>query len=187
MPGFWLLSLESGAATLVLSALLERPFVSLAGVRHHALAHSIVATGVTALPMFFAGWALLIAGFSMLSDVLLVLWMPASVAVSSAIKYAWLNRRRSIWRGSLRAWPIVVGAIVSAVVVALLPVLQVPFGFGRASHASSVADVRPWAALLSFGGAVSAVVIAAGYTRKDLTNVDVVQPHGFEVLPPTNS
>jgi hypothetical protein len=167
--------------------LVESPFFLLAGVKRNALAHSIVATGVTVIPMFLAAWLLLIVGWNMHSELLLLLWIPGSVAVSSGIKYAWLNRRRSSWRGIIKAWPILIGATTSAAVVALLPLLQMVFGFDDPAHAANVAEARRWAAVLMFGGAVCALVIAASRARDDRVDVGRIQPHGFEVLPPVQS
>lgn len=184
VPGFWLLSLESGAAMLVLSAFLERPFVAWAGVKRNALAHSIVATGVTVLPMLVGAWTLLIVGFSARSEFLMLMWVPGSIVISAAIKYAWLNRSRSIWHGTLKAWPIVLGAIASGVTVALLPLIQMPFGFGEHAHAVRVEPIRPWAALVSIAASLCVLFIARTYAREDLLErIERSQPRGFEVVP----
>jgi hypothetical protein len=181
VPGFWLLSLESGVAVLVLSAFLERPFVTMAGVKQHALAHSIVATALTAAPLFIGAWAMLIVGFNARNEFLILIWVPVSILMSASIKYAWLNRKRSIWRGAVKLWPIAVGLLLSSVVVAILPLLQMPFGFGTQRHAANVAPVRPFAALLTVAAGFVMVLVTVGSTKQD--SVEVPQERGFEILP----
>jgi hypothetical protein len=151
-PGLPPLSLGLGLPATVLAAVLERPFVTRAGVREHALWYSLQANFVS-LVLGYVTFPLALVLF-ILSGHGILLWPPIAVTISiwSEGEY---SRRRVLRHGPLRWSSIVWGNLLSNLVL-----LAVPYGAQPlyANRPTLVWDLDPdqddlfWSALVASGG-----------------------------------
>src|SRR6478609_2445085 len=89
VPGFGLMGLHVAFTLSILAAFLERPFVSQAGVRRHALCRALQANFITTL----VGIACLpIAFVSLAAPVLLLAWWPVAIWMSYRVESWWYAR-----------------------------------------------------------------------------------------------
>ncbi len=179
LPGLWLLGPMSAAAIYLLAAIIERPFVTMAGVAEGAMAHSLVTS-------FFNMVTIGVAGAFVIQPLgeLALVWGLLAIAVSPSLRYLWLVRRGSRWRRTTKFGPLLLGSIVSAVVVLLLPALQVAFGFDSRSHALRVQPYQLPIFLLTLAAGMAALAYASNVIAKEprVDDADGRQ-RGFEVMP----
>ncbi len=127
LPGFNLIGFHVGFVLPILCAFIERPFVTLAGVRQSAIALSLQANILSAIVTSVAGIFVLGASWGPTGESILLAWIPAAVVLSTVIEIAWLKRR--VETGSLRWGWLLLGNILSAALLMTLP-------FWRATLAS---------------------------------------------------
>lgn len=158
LPGFVLISPLLGIPATLLAAFLERPFVTLAGVRRHALPYSIRAN----LLSWFVGAVVVFCAFvaEPLLIVLMIVWPFAAIPVSIWIEGSYL-RRAAARRGDSAHWGwIVTGNIVSG--VALMVIGAVAISIGENDPLLGW-RLRPYeVSLMVVGGAMSLAIIVYG-------------------------
>jgi membrane protein implicated in regulation of membrane protease activity len=161
-PGFFVMSPFLGVPATLVAALLERSFVSLSGVKRHALVYSIRANLIS----WFAGAVLLVfAGPIIFSTVspLVLLYPVAIVALTIYLEGSYLN---SVARrhGSRIQWgSIIAGNLLSSFALLFIGFTSVGWGEADPLLASRVA---PYVSIALVG--LSVVVLIYGlWPRRD--------------------
>ncbi len=119
LPGFNLIGFHVGFVLPILCAFVERPFVTLAGVKQSAIAVSLQANFLSAIVTSIAGLFVLGAAWGPAGEQILIAWMPAAVVLSTVIETVWIKRRVEF--GRVRWGWLLLGNILSAAVAITLP------------------------------------------------------------------
>lgn len=117
-PGVLPLAVALAIPASLLAAVLERPFVSRAGVERHALAYSLQANLVSLL----LGYLLLPFSYSMMFSEVGMLWIPVALLVS-IVSEGWYLQRIAMSRPARIRWGMLTaGNLISNFVLLLLPI-----------------------------------------------------------------
>jgi hypothetical protein len=176
LPGLSLWGGAAAPAIWLLAALIERPFVTWAGVRKHAIGWSIQANLLAGLGVGVVGFVLGTAG---------ILWIPFAVVASYMIKCAWLGRALPTPSHLGRGW-IGLGCLASGLVIALLPAWRGIVGTDTYAWTWRVQrmDALPAVLLATVAAAAVAMIAAFALTPRERPAHEYTG-HGFDVLPPT--
>jgi hypothetical protein len=118
IPGLAIVSPLLGLPLSVMAAVIERPLLSAAGLRRHAVWYSIQANVVSLLVGY--PLVLIVAALAdVFGDESLMLWPFATVAISAAVEWAYLNWRAAC-QPRLHFGRVLGGNMVSALACLLL-------------------------------------------------------------------
>ena len=135
----------------VLAAVVERPFVSRAGVSRHALWYSLQANFVSLLIGHATFWVLF---------VLFLLWPPLAILLSTFSERAHYARFAASRAGPLRWWWIFWGNLLSSLLLAVIPLVALAL---KARRPAPAWLVEPYQGLLlgvSVGGSLTVFLIS---------------------------
>ena len=150
IPGFGIIGPLFGLPLSIMAAIIERPFLTAAGVERHAVWYSIRANVLSLL----AGYVLVFVGLILIhdEDALLIFWPFAAVLISTALERSYLSARAPL-RRQLPFTTVLAANVVSALVCVLLLVPVTMLDQAEIKDA-----LRPWQLPLSI---VLATVCAA--------------------------
>jgi hypothetical protein len=149
-PGVLPITFGLALPASVLAAILERPFVTRAGVREHALCYSLQANVVSLI----VGYLTLPIGVFAIYTIG-PLWSAIAVSIS-VISEGWYYRWRSL-RGSELRWSCVIwGNLLSSFVLLLLPYAALAL---KTAHPTLVWNLNPYQNALFWGGIGGSVLV----------------------------
>jgi hypothetical protein len=152
-PGFLPLALWLALPASVLAAFLERPFVSRAGVRNHALWYSLQANLVS----LAVGYLTLPVAIEMIY-LNPFLWSPVAVAASIWCEGTYYRLRGLKGTRPLRWRPVIWGNVVSSLVLLFLPGIA---AWLRQADSSLTWRLAPYEAGLLWGGVAGSIALFA--------------------------
>lgn len=183
LPGFALIGGHVGLVLPILGGFLERPFFTLAGAHTRGLGFSIQANLLSTLATSFLGLFVMAAAWGG-GEVLAVLWLPAAIVGASLLEYGWLKKPWRRPRRRLNLGWLMLGNLISAIVIACLPILTEIAGMNGYRHYTRIHGSREMVALLTLGVCLVIYIAAFMSTR----GVEAGEPmpeevRGFEVVP----
>jgi len=137
-PGFFVMSPLLGVPATLVAAFLERPFVSLSGVKRHALVYSIRANLIS----WFAGAVLLVFAGPIIfyaDSPLILLYFVAIVALTIYIEGSYLSSVARRYGGGIRWGWIIAGNLLSSFALVFIGYTSVAWGEADPLLASRVA------------------------------------------------
>jgi hypothetical protein len=168
----------------ILAGVLERPFFTLAGMDRSLVWLSIWLNCLASLLMN----VLSLFGLAMFVDGEMFAWIAFVVAGGAGLKYLWLRKRVAIKPPMVAFSSLLAGSIVSAVVIALLPLMRqilAPWSYS-ARYIRTIQSFEPIWVLGTLAICIVIYVIAFRRTRH-VAAVAEPEQRGFEVIPPRAS
>jgi hypothetical protein len=181
LPGFGAMGLHVGLLLPILAGMLERPFLTWAGVDRGAVWFAICANCLSGVLMSILGVFAL--GLLWGGDSTLLAWTGFVVTGSTAMEYLWL-RRRTPMKSPLKALGFLLAAnVVSAVGIAMLPLLRellLPFSYSYRYFRA----IQEWQALIVLATvALCIIAYSLAFTRAGrLAVAPPAERHGFDVV-----
>lgn len=170
----------------ILAAFLKRPMFSLAGVTQGSLRLSLQASFLTYLLLLVPGTFAFAAAWSMGSARAIVIfgYMAGAILLGALIDNRWAAFRTA---GRMKIWPFVLGNIISAAVIGLLPFYRIIFrveqwGIGTANTGWLMHNVD-WIAATTVACALLVYVVSFVGGRYTAEAIPERLHTGFEVLP----
>lgn len=160
LPGMTFLGFHAALGLSLLAAFIERPFVSRAGLHSKTLAATVQANLIALIATGLAGWFALSLRWGAYGELVVLGWMAAGFAMTTAIEYLWLNAHREANTPPLRPGWIAVGNAVSALVVFLMPSARSIFGTDSYRYIRAIQDWRESIALATLAGAIAVFGLA---------------------------
>ena len=183
LPGFALIGAHVGLVLPILGGFLERPFFTLAGARVRGLGFSIQANLLSTLVIGVAGGFVLGAAWRG-GDGLLLMWFPFAVVLAFLLEWLWLAKPWRRPRRRLKWGWLLLGNILSAIVIAILPLLSEISRSSPYLRVTGLHRTRDTVALLTLIACIIVYVIAFISTRGILVGDPADdEPRGFEVIP----
>lgn len=178
VPGLGLMGGYVGLVLPILSAFLERPFVSRAGMIEHPLALSLQANLLSAVVLAVVSvfavavvWEFETAAFA---------WMAIAVAVSVTVERWWLGRQNGDGAPLRWRW-LILGNLLSATVIFLLPLLRSSLAPGTETE-RYLRQVRPMQLQIALSTLlVCGTVYAVAFWKTGIRR-RVDRRRGFDVL-----
>ena len=165
IPGLAIAGPAMGLPLSILASFLERPFISLAGVQHHAIWYSIQANTISLLVGYVGVFAAAFIGEALPrwapSEPVFTVWPFVAVAVSILVERTYLSIRTSEFHPKWR-W-IIVGNVLSAgACIGLLMLVT----YLREAQPGLQFLLMPYrTTLLVFAAAGSVALIAAAFAK----------------------